>query len=145
MARGTEIVLEKSYGLAEFKSRTPVTPATLFAVASLTKPLTGIAARLLAERGVLSLDDPIAKWLPDFPNGAAITVGQLVTHRSGLPHRVTQLSDEQQPQTAESMTGLVSRARRRPPRPARGGSTARRATRSLRACSSWRLESRMQC
>jgi CubicO group peptidase (beta-lactamase class C family) len=112
VARGADIVLEKSYGKVDSRAPTANTPATLFAVASLTKPMTGIAARALAERGALGLEDSIAKWLPDFPNGTRITVAQLLRHRSGIPHRVTQLSDEQKSQTAESMTELASRAPR---------------------------------
>jgi CubicO group peptidase (beta-lactamase class C family) len=109
VARGPSVIFEKSYGKADFRVDGDNTPATLFAVASLTKPMTGIAARRLAESGALSLDDAIVKWLPEFPNAARITVADLLAHRSGIRHRVTQLPEEQQPQTAASMTQLVSR------------------------------------
>ena len=110
VARGSEVVFEQSYGRSAVGGSAKNTPATLFAVASITKPLTGIAARLLAERGVLGLEDPVARWIPEFPQGSRITITQLLGHRSGIPHRVTTLSDEQKSQTAESMTQLIGRA-----------------------------------
>ena len=110
IARGPELLLERSYGRANHQTGELNTPATLFAVASVTKPLTGIAARLVVADGRLSLEDPIAKWLTDFPSGSRITVAHLLGHRSGLPHRVTKPDDEQRPQTAESMTRLAAKA-----------------------------------
>ena len=110
VARGSEVLFEQSYGRSGVDGSTKNTPATLFAVASITKPLTGIATRLLAERGVLGLEDPVARWIPEFPQGSRITITHLLGHRSGIPHRVTTLSDEQKPQSAESMTQLIGRA-----------------------------------
>jgi CubicO group peptidase (beta-lactamase class C family) len=110
IARGQNILFERSFGRAEYPDREPNAPQTLFAVASVTKPLTGIAVRRLAAQGRLGLDDPIEKWLPDFPNASRITVSQLLGHRSGLPHRVSRPEDEQRPQTAASMTALASKA-----------------------------------
>jgi CubicO group peptidase (beta-lactamase class C family) len=110
VARGRDIIFEKSYGRADYNGGVANTPATLFAIASLTKPMTGIATRLLAERGVLGLEDPVARWIPDFPNGSRITIAHLLAHRSGLPHRVTRLEDELKPQTAESMSRVIAGA-----------------------------------
>jgi hypothetical protein len=56
----------------------------------------------------LTLADPIAKWIPDFPQGDRITVDHLLRFRAGIPHRVTDAALESQPQTAESMTRLVA-------------------------------------
>ncbi|HEX6065751.1 MAG TPA: serine hydrolase domain-containing protein, partial [Longimicrobiales bacterium] len=113
VARGDDVLLELAYGRADYRQPAANTPATLFAIASPTKPLTGIVARTLAERGILGLDDPVAKWIPDFPNGARITIAHLLGHRSGIPHRVTQLADEQRTHTAESMVALIARAQPR--------------------------------
>ena len=110
VARGRDIIFEKSYGRADYSGGVANTPATLFAIASLTKPMTGIATRLLAERDVLRLDDPVVRWIPDFPNGSRITIAHLLGHRSGIPHRVTRLEDELKPQTAESMGRLIAGA-----------------------------------
>src|SRR5438876_3215584 len=51
------IQFQKGYGLARLKDRTPITPQTLFELASLTKPFTAIAILRLHERGKLSVDD----------------------------------------------------------------------------------------
>jgi CubicO group peptidase (beta-lactamase class C family) len=60
---------------------------TIFNIRSMTKPLTGVAVQLLADEGKLRLDDPVAKYLPEFDNdkSRAITIEQLLQHRSGLP------------------------------------------------------------
>src|SRR5215207_3121289 len=78
VARGDEILFEKAYGQSTTKPKRGNSTATLFPVASLTKPLTGIVTRTLFQRGVLSADDPISNWLPDFPMGKEITVGHLL-------------------------------------------------------------------
>ena len=72
--------------------------------------MTGIATRLLADRGVLRLEDPVARWIAEFPNGSRITIAHLLAHRSGIPHRVTRLEDELMPQSAESMSRLIAGA-----------------------------------
>ena len=60
---------------------------TIFNIRSMTKPLTGVAVQMLADEGKLRLDDPVAKYLPGFDNdkSKAITIEQLLQHRSGLP------------------------------------------------------------
>ena len=110
VAKGHDVVFEKSYGKPDYSVATAGTPATVYALASVTKPLTGIVARTLAARGTLGLDDTVAKWIPEFPNGTRITVAQLLAHRSGIPHRVTQPGDERRHQSAESMAQLIGRA-----------------------------------
>ncbi len=64
---------------------------TLFDIASITKPFTGLLLQDMIERGEMKLDDPVAKYLPQsvrMPtrNGKEITLLHLVTHTSGLPH-----------------------------------------------------------
>jgi CubicO group peptidase (beta-lactamase class C family) len=66
----------------------PMAVDTLFDVASLTKPVaTATVIMQLTDRGVLSLQDPVARWLPDFTGDGreAVTVWHLLTHSSGLP------------------------------------------------------------
>lgn len=113
VARGDSVIVERAYGRPDYRAQGANTPSTLFAIASPTKPLTGMVARTLAARGVLGLEDPVAKWIPEFPNGARITVAHLLGHRSGIPHRVTEPGDEQRAQTAASMVPLIGRAQLR--------------------------------
>ncbi len=82
-----KVLLHQSHGLADRESKRPWTVGTISNIRSMTKPLTGAAAQLLIDRGKLSLDDPVSKYLPSFDNdrSRAITVRQVLTHRAGLP------------------------------------------------------------
>ncbi|MBM7785769.1 serine hydrolase domain-containing protein [Tenggerimyces flavus] len=68
----------------------PVTEDTLWDLASVTKPIFGLAVLRLIERGTLALSDPVEKWLPDYAgtDKARLTVEQLLCHTSGMPGRV---------------------------------------------------------
>jgi D-alanyl-D-alanine carboxypeptidase len=88
VSRG-QIVYEGGFGLADVASRTPVTPGTRFAIGSLTKQFTAAAVQLLADRGKLSLDDPLAKYVPSLPNAREITLRMLLDQTSGLQNYPT--------------------------------------------------------
>lgn len=80
-------VYEQGLGLRDRDAGAPVTPATLFAVGSLAKPVTALAVLRLVDRGALGLDDEIREYLDvltDVP-GEPITVRELLSHSSGLP------------------------------------------------------------
>ena len=62
-----ETIHEAGYGLANVEWGIPITPDTVFRVGSITKQFTGAAIMLLEQRGLLSVDDPITKYLPDYP------------------------------------------------------------------------------
>lgn len=93
IARDGKIVYARAAGLADREAKLPVREDTLFRFASMTKPIVSVAALALADRGKLTLDDPVTKWLPDFRPKLAdgreptITVRQLVTHTSGLTYK----------------------------------------------------------
>src|SRR5690606_35656159 len=80
-------ILHEAYGLRDREDGRPMEPGTIFNIRSMTKPLTGVAVQMLADEGKLSLDDPVAKYLPGFDNdrSRAITIAHLLEHRSGLP------------------------------------------------------------
>lgn len=59
-------------------------PGALYEVGSLTKTLVAATTLSLAEDGIVDLDDPVARWLPSFPRGDAITLRQLLSHTAGL-------------------------------------------------------------
>ena len=61
-----EIVYDGKWGYADLAARTPVTDDTIFRMASMTKIVTAVGILKLMERGVLSLDDPLSKYLPEF-------------------------------------------------------------------------------
>jgi CubicO group peptidase (beta-lactamase class C family) len=78
-------VVRRGFGLADLEQGAPVTPATNFRLASVTKQFTAAAILLLAEEGRLVLDGPAREWLPSLPPAAhAVTIRQLLAHTSGL-------------------------------------------------------------
>jgi CubicO group peptidase (beta-lactamase class C family) len=81
----------ESTGLADVAAKRPITPDSLFWIASMTKPVTGTAILMLQDEGKLNAADPVAKYLPEFaglktPSGkpANLTITQILTHTSGL-------------------------------------------------------------
>ncbi len=81
-----ELVYERAYGYAHLEWDAPITPATVFHVASVSKQFTALAVVLLAEEGKLSLDDDVRKHVPELPDyGTIVTVRHLLQHSSGLP------------------------------------------------------------
>jgi CubicO group peptidase (beta-lactamase class C family) len=85
-----ELVWATGFGYADLKTKTPMTPATKFRMASHSKLFTAIAIMQLREQGQLRLDDPVERYLPWFtakPAGdddGQITVEQLLSHSSGM-------------------------------------------------------------
>ena len=80
-----EVVYRRSLGLANLELDLPITPSTVFQAASLSKQFTGVAIALLADRGQVSLDDEVQRYLPEVPEfGHPITLRQLLHHTSGL-------------------------------------------------------------
>ena len=104
--RKGEVVQVNTLGQRDVEAGLPMTRDTLFRIASMTKPVTSIAALMLWEEGKLKLDDPITRWLPEFsqmvvlkdatgpvdetyPAPREITVEDLMTHRAGLAYAFT--------------------------------------------------------
>ena len=80
-----ELVYRQGYGLANLEYGVPITPSTIFHVASMSKQFTAMAVGMLASWGRLALDDDIRDYLPDVPDfGRPITVRHLLHHTSGL-------------------------------------------------------------
>lgn len=83
--QGGETILRKGYGLAQLDFAVPVAPEQVFEIGSVTKQFTAAAILRLAEQGQLGLDDPLAKYLPDFPTGGrTVTLEQLLGHTAGI-------------------------------------------------------------
>ena len=104
--RKGEIAQVNAGGYRDLAAKAPMTRDTLFRIASMTKPVTTVAALMLLEEGKLRLEDPITKWLPEFsgmqvlkeaggpidqtyPSPRDITVEDLMTHRAGLAYAFT--------------------------------------------------------
>ena len=84
VVRDGQVVLRKSYGMANLEERTAATPDTNYRLASVTKQFTAASILILAKSGKLSLDDPITKYLPLPAYAKAITIRHLLTHTSGV-------------------------------------------------------------
>jgi serine beta-lactamase-like protein LACTB len=82
------IVWARGFGFADSKGQIPATAETVYRVGSVSKLFTDVGIMQLVERGVLDLNVPVSRYLPDFkptnPSGKAITLRQLMAHRSGL-------------------------------------------------------------
>lgn len=80
-----EIVFEKGYGMANLEYDIPITPQTIFHVASVSKQFTAFSIYLLEKQGKISFEDDIRKYIPEVPNfGKTITIKHLLYHTSGL-------------------------------------------------------------
>lgn len=99
VARQGEVVYRRAHGHAERETGRPMREDTLFRLASVTKPFVVAAVLRLAAERVLTLDDPVTRWLPGFaptlPDGRAptLTVHQLLTHTAGLSYGLLEAHD----------------------------------------------------
>lgn len=80
-----KIVFKKGYGSANLEYDIPVTPSTIFHIASVSKQFTAFSILLLADEGKLNFDDDIRDYIPEVPDfGKTITLRHLASHTSGL-------------------------------------------------------------
>ena len=103
IARRGKLVYFESFGYRDKTARAPMTPDTIFSLASMTKPMVAVAALQLFEQGRLLMDEPVAKYFPKFANmqvavmdakkeniidrvpaARQITIQDLLRHTSGL-------------------------------------------------------------
>jgi CubicO group peptidase (beta-lactamase class C family) len=101
--RDGQVVQTAAVGWRDVEAKLPMERSTLFRIASMTKPITSTAALMLLEEGRYALDEPIARWAPEFsrmrvlrsssgpldqtdPAARQITFRDLLTHRSGLTY-----------------------------------------------------------
>ncbi len=89
--QGDAVLGRAEYGLADVASGRPVTDSTIFHWASITKTFTAIAIMQLRDRGLLTLDDPVVKYVPElrevhdsFGDISRITISQLMSHSAGF-------------------------------------------------------------
>ena len=84
LARRGHVLFSRAYGYADFERGITPDDSTRYGIGSVTKTVTAAAIELLAARGLLSLSDPITKYLPGFVHGDSITITNLLEHSSGL-------------------------------------------------------------
>jgi CubicO group peptidase (beta-lactamase class C family) len=114
VARHGRVAYFLPFGFRDLSDKTPMTEDTIFAIASMTKPITCVAVMTLIEKGKLGLDDPVGKHLPELsglrvlgdpgkdtetdvatvPAKRPVTVQNLLSHTSGFSYgAVTEIND----------------------------------------------------
>jgi CubicO group peptidase (beta-lactamase class C family) len=78
-----QIAYLKAYGDARLEPKTPATPAMRYSIGSISKQFTAAAILLLQEQGKLSLDDKVARYVPELTRANEVTIRQLLSHTSG--------------------------------------------------------------
>jgi len=97
-----KFIYKRCYGMADLEHGVPLTPDSVFDVASTSKQFTAACIALLARRGKLSLDDKIQKHLPEIPvYKYPITIRHLIHHTSGLRDYLTLMALAGMPYTNE--------------------------------------------
>jgi CubicO group peptidase (beta-lactamase class C family) len=85
VSRNGAVIFEGGYGVANLERRTPITSSTVFHLASITKAFTAMSVLLAADRGLLSLDDDVSTFVPDWSaREHKVTIRHLLTHTSGV-------------------------------------------------------------
>ena len=96
VARHSKVVYRDAYGVQDLTNRKPVGTDTIFRIASMTKPIVGVAMMMLWEQGKWTLDDPVARYIPEFadlevatsngevPQTSPMTMRQLMSHTAGF-------------------------------------------------------------
>jgi len=94
VAKGNEVLFSGAYGEANKDFHIMNTLDTKFNIASVTKTFTSVSIMLLVQNGLISLNDPVTKYLSDFPFGDKITIFHLLTHTSGLGHYTQEYAEK---------------------------------------------------
>jgi CubicO group peptidase (beta-lactamase class C family) len=88
------VLFRKGYGMADYEKKIPNTLLTNFRLGSITKQFTAMCILILEEKGLLNVNDPISKYICDYPNGDKITIHNLLTHTSGIATYYYRYSDD---------------------------------------------------
>ena len=126
IARRGRVAYLEAVGVQDQRTRVPMTERSLFRIYSMSRPITAVAVMMLHEEGRFSLDDPVARFIPEFKNvvvsgaqGApprapaqAMTVRDLLLHTSGLNARTSEIYRREQVRSrtmtmAQFITNLV--------------------------------------
>lgn len=128
VARNGNIVYLKSFGFADIDSQTPMQNDSIFRIASMTKAITSVAAMILYEHGLFQLNDPVAKYIPEFADMTVVSevdedgdvsstvaatkpikIIHLLTHTSGLGYPFKSSSVQKSYVNAGIIDGITSK------------------------------------
>ena len=119
IGRAGQPVFSQAYGYADREKKIPNTLSTPFLLGSMSKLLTGLAIGQLVERGMLSYDDPLSKFLPDYPDPESakrIQIKHLLSHTSGLATGFTNKAYYDSLDRLVTVQALVEVGDREPPK-----------------------------
>ncbi|USS40663.1 serine hydrolase [Thermococcus aggregans] len=87
LVEDSEVVYSRGFGFRNLETGAPATPRTVYGIGSITKSFTALAIMQLVEKGLISLDDPVEKYIPIKlrPFGEPVRIHHLLTHSSGIP------------------------------------------------------------
>jgi CubicO group peptidase (beta-lactamase class C family) len=86
VVRAGALVHTRGFGIGTLDHDIPITPRSVFYLASVAKQFTAAAVLIAAEDGALTLDDSLHRWIPKFPEwGRRVTIRQMLHHTSGIP------------------------------------------------------------
>lgn len=88
LSKNNEIIFNESYGYSNKEKGIKNTPQTKFMIGSMTKAITALCIMQLSEKGMLSTQQNIEDYIPDFYKGHGITIHHLLTHTSGIPNYI---------------------------------------------------------
>jgi CubicO group peptidase (beta-lactamase class C family) len=108
VARRGQPLFVRPYGTANLEHDVPVRRATVFKLASVTKQFTAAAVLRLVQRGRLSLDDELARFVPELPQAGMVTLRQLLVHTSGLPDYAEDPEGQRTKSIARSSQDMVA-------------------------------------
>ena len=115
IARDGKVLFSRGYGFANAEHEVPNTPQTKFRLGSVTKQFTAMAIMILQERGKLSTQDPVAKYVPDCPDAwRDITLHHVLTYTAGIPNLTTFPDYRQTMMLPSSIASTVARFKNRP-------------------------------
>ncbi len=85
VAKAGKPIYRQAFGMADMENNIAMRPEHLFEIGSITKQFTAVSILMLMEQGKLKLDDPVTKFIPEYPmHGYTITIHHLLTHTSGI-------------------------------------------------------------
>lgn len=110
VAQQGKVLLEKGYGYRDAHKKIPHDPQSIFQIGSVTKQFTSAVILKLQETKLLSVQDPVSKFFPDYPSGDSITIAQLMSHTSGVysytNDRAFMQKEVSEPHSREQMMAL---------------------------------------
>jgi len=114
VSKDNKVLFKKAYGYSNLESKTPNQANTAFHIASVSKTFTAAAILILEQKGLLTTNDFLSKYIPDFPSGDKISIHHLLTHTSGITNVNNLPEYEAASQTHQTPASLIDLFKNKP-------------------------------